>query len=329
MTSLAGRLVIVGVLALVLTATISCGAVEKAEKSDVAATKPEMAATVTDDGGKEHKFLSAQSNSSRIGWNTSRLVAVIEKAGVFYLADLSKIDRIERLTSQEVTIHMRSGQRLSGNWVCADRTTNFYNDQNNEPEVGYIYGTCDGAPSKIQIDRVKKIVFDEVKVTPDEVGKEKYSKKVELKNGSSFVTDCGFVIDFCGHSWRSTQHLRLTDTCEVMKGGSIPLADVAEILFTGAFGADCPQCREIVLKFKNGKEEKALLLLTSESYNGECNHSARFRGFDKIYLRQDCGGVLIDLDNVAKVIPNPAPEKAAVAAEKGGPARAESAPAVP
>lgn len=260
------------------------------------------------------RLSQCHTNPSFIRTHFNTTVATIENDGIYYLCHFAKIRSIKRLKGNQVNVDFRNGQSIIGNWIPNDRTSNFYRDSENPLETGYVYcfnvyyyGLAHDNPSRINIDYVKKVVFDEPEdqKPSDTQPAQMYPKRIELTDGNILTTDVGYVVDFCGHGWSSTNHLRLQDYCRTLSSDwrGIPLKDIAEIIFTGKFDDEHPQCREIILKYKDGKEQKESLFLTSESYSGVCNHSSRFRYFDKMFALQDYGAVLIPLDKVKKVIP--------------------------
>jgi len=258
-------------------------------------------AIITDAHGNKYNLSQCSIDASSIG-NFGITVATIEKDEIYYLCDFTKIDKIDHLKDGQEKVYLRNSKQIAENWVPNDRPSNFYRDENNPLQTGHIYGLFEGNISRIRIDDIEQIIFNEVK-QPKTKETQKSPKKIELKDGTTFTTDFGYIADFCGHWWRSTYHPRLQDYCQVMNGKTIKLEDLTEIEFTGNFDERNPQCREVILRYKSGKEEKESLFLTSESYGGVDNSGFRFRNFDKMFAIQDYGAVLIPLDKIKKIIP--------------------------
>lgn len=269
-----------------------------------------------------HRLLECYTNPASLEDNFSRTTVTIESDGIYSLCRFAEIKLIERLKSGRVRVDLRNGQSILGNWIPNDRTSNFYRDSGNPLETGYIYGlntywygwSYDN-PSRVKIDNIARIWFHQSpKGESNEVKhRQLYPKTIELKDGRMFTTGLAFAIDYCGHSWSSTYHATLQDHCmTVMNSGRkvIFMKELAEIAFTGEFDDKQPQCREILLKYQDGKEQRGSLLLMSESYGGVCNCRSRFRHFDKMLVLQNFGAVLIPLDKVVRIIPiSVAPER--------------------
>ncbi len=286
------------------TATLACEGicerVEEVEENKIRETFYDMTAFLTDAVESQCCFTRAHTDPSFIRTAFDETVLTIEKDDLFYLLDFAKVDRLERISSQVVDVFLRDGKQLRGDWVPNDRTSNFYRDSGNRLIEGHLYGLSNGNPNKIKIASLDEIIF--ANIGEQNYDLSSYPKKIELVDGTSVVTPRGYVVDFCGHWWSSTQHLRLKDECRTMNQ-TVPLDELAEIVFTGEFDSDHPQCRRIMLNYKDGKEEEESLFLTSESYGGTCNHGSRFRYFDKMFALQDYGVLLVPLDKVRKVVP--------------------------
>ena len=233
----------------------------------------DFTAIITDKHDNQYDFSQYYTNPSFINTDFNKRLATIEKDRIFYLCDFAKIKKIERVGGGKVKVYLRNDKQIIGNWVPNDRTSNFYRAQNNLLERGYVYGLSNNGPSKIRIDYIKQIIFKQIKKRRlSETEIQRYSKKIELTDSTIFKTDLGYIVDFCGHHWRSRQHTRMNNHCRVMdnKGyRSISLEDIAEITFIGKSSKLYLQCRDIILKYKDGREQKESLFLTSESYRSE------------------------------------------------------------
>ncbi len=261
---------------------------------------------VTDMSGQQYSFSRMQSDFLGIPCGFNRTAVAIESDEIKYLCDFKKIQKIERLKNGQVNVFLRDGESITGYWVSNNSVTNFYMDENNPIEPGSAFGLSEGKEVEIQIDNIKEVVFDEPEQsTPDKMNRnKKYPKRIELNNGTVIETNNGYIIDFCGHDWRSSHHTELENYFSLSdKNGR--LDEIAEVVFTGNFHVDYDkaQCREIVLRYKNGVEEKGHLLLYSESQYGNCNSNPRFIDSDMMFAEQEYGAMLIPLNHVKKVVP--------------------------
>jgi len=263
---------------------------------------PNVTAKIKDTQGNNYALLQtyAESPEQRV---------TLEKDSIFYLVDFNNISNINRLADNAVRVDLRNGNKLEGDWVPNDRPLNFYQDSGNPSQEGYIFGVVSKIPSRIMIKDITSLIFGQPSAVTNDSGnisdeQSKYPKKIVLQDDSVIDTSRGYVADFCGHWWSSTVHKRLEDECRTVSN-SIPLKDVSEIVFREDSDSPDSQCRKVVIKFKDGREQADSLYLTSESYGGSCNSSLRFRDFDKFFAAQNGYDLLIPLDNVKKVIPLP------------------------
>lgn len=276
---------------------------------------PLIDAIIKDINGKEYDFSYVYADYHTIIGNKA---ITIHDKGVYYLCDLQKIKKIERKqNSEETTVDLKTGEQIKGEWFPNYFLGSFYHRHN--PERKHILGLYNQTPHKIKIENIKQITFgeikynekapeidpaDKVKVFPDPKGE---PKKIELIDKRIFTTSNGYVIDFCGHHSYESQHYRLEDYCWTMNS-FVKLKELEEIVFTGEFDKENEQCRNIILKYKDGRKEKDSLYLTSQSFSGTCNHESAFRNIDGVFTIQDYGAAFIRLDSVKKIIPLPAEE---------------------
>ncbi|HLD56790.1 MAG TPA: hypothetical protein VJA47_00685 [archaeon] len=263
--------------------------------------------TVTDLSGQQYLFSRGQSDFLDIPCSFYMTSAAIESNGITYLCNFKKIQKIDRLENGQVNVFLRSGEIITGSWVPNNNVTNFYRDENNSFKSGSFFGISDGKEVELKIDDIKEAVFEgpEQPVPNKTSSNRKYPKRIELNNGPAIETGNGYIIDFCGHDWRSSHHTELDNYYLSLCHKSVPLKEVAEVELTGDFNRedDKAQCREIVLKYKDGSEEKGHLLLYSESHYGHCYSWQRFREFDVMFAEQDYGAMLIPLNHVRKIVP--------------------------
>ncbi len=271
--------------------------------------------------GFNHTFPTGDGGSERDYVIDKMAVTVLGSDKLYHLFWFTEINQIERLDEENVRVYFNDSLEFEGQWVPGEKPIKFYGTG---PHFGWVRGMSreDGieVPRAIYINNIKSIDFDTT--GSEEAFNEQYTsvlndnfypKTVELNDGRRFSTDLGFIIDCCGHYYRNNYHERLKDTCDLFLPDrtikKIPLEELAEIEFTGEFGVNeinsnfyPSQCRQVNLSYKDGTNETGFLNLTSESHNGTCNHSAKFKDWDKFILYNDRGAIIVPLDDIKKVI---------------------------
>ncbi|MBR9691219.1 hypothetical protein GOV06_00360 [Candidatus Woesearchaeota archaeon] len=265
---------------------------------------------VKDKKGREYDFTRFSLGCSLLrGWQIDRLaVTMRDDSDYYHVFWLKDINRIEKQEKKE-RIYFKDGRNFTGKWVDNETPIGIYKK---DFEDIFATGLFKGFKRKISIKDIESISIDTSKA--DENFQEEYLKKssisspkiVELKDGKKYFTNLGHVIDSCGHNWSSQHHYRLLKYCELKDDGKIAkgvsLSEISEIEFTGETNVEYPQCRGVMVRYKDKREEKGYLFLTSESYGGECNHAHRFKHWDKFILHYDYGASIVPLDKVKKVI---------------------------
>lgn len=227
-------------------------------------------------------------------------------------------------SEQCVYVTLRDGTRFLGDWVAHRDVSDIYGHYLPGGECIYgAYHNQQGERSfrRVGLNNIRETTFKASREMSRNRLQEKCPKKVELTDGSVFSSDMAYVADFCGHHYDGNCHIRMEDKCFVVREesgeigvtyprgnvfiGGIPLKEIAEIELTGQFDEawERGQCRKIIVRYKDGREELESLYLTCESYSGKCNTHSAYREWDGVLLYQDFGAVLIPLQWVKKIIP--------------------------
>lgn len=259
--------------------------------------------------------------------NISRMVVTIkDNDGYYNLFWFKEIQSVEK-QGKTTTVYLRNGQIFNGIWMSNFKPIEFYGHPINGAsgvideggidafkmisikDISFI-NLIDNAASRAEFDKNYSSLFKDVK----------FSKKIELVDGTILSTDLGYIIDCCGHWWSSTWHERLMSECKLIdqneKVISVSLDDILEIELTGnvlqlpcqvtqynPLGKYDTQCREVILRYKNGITEQSYLYLTFESNGGVCDTSSTYKDKDMLIVHKSNGAMLIPLDKVRKIIP--------------------------
>jgi hypothetical protein len=113
---------------------------------------------------------------------------------------------------------------------------------------------------------------------------------VHLRSGQSVSAKKVFLSDYCGRWGRTSTRTRWLNAKETyggylaatldenatepakgteVSGKAIDPLKVKRITLTGEFSKRWPACRQVVIDYRNGKQKKTNLLMTSESFNGQ------------------------------------------------------------
>jgi len=257
-------------------------------------------------------------------------ITMVDENGHFNIFWTPLIKRIER-GEANTTVQFKDSSIFSGRWAQNKSPIDFYEIRNQGYATGLIPANDkkDGEEPRyrIAINNIKSIEFDTAQENENfrkslesfmsaMSGNKRYSAKkiVELKDGTRISTDFGYIVDCCGHHGGNRWHERMLYFCSIYnpkeEGNSTQrkhvtntfLTEISEIELTGKFDEKNKQCREAVIRYVDGREEKKSLFLTSESYVGTCYPSQPYREHDKIALHNKHGALLVPLDEVKKII---------------------------
>lgn len=246
------------------------------------------------------------------------LTLLKEDSGIKRFFWLPNIRRIMRNSSSEgTTFYLTDGREFSGIWIPNARWECIYGsrDENLYYNTAYLYGRDESTLKKINIKNILSVEFQISEKAANIfntsykiIFSEKYPKKIILNSGDVIESGFSWLNDYCGH-WHSTFcHSRLFNNVNVSneKGErvvDIPLEKISEIEFLKCTTdvLELPS-NEIIVRYKDGKEEKKNLYLTDESYGGVCKYSVT-NWTDSIITMNDYGGMIIPLQYVKKVLP--------------------------
>ena len=271
--------------------------------------------TVIDKKGRKHEFSRFSMSPSCVGEFPvcNMAVTMQDDSGLYHLFWLGCIKSIENHDA-DTTIYFKDGTKFHGEWVGNETTHDFYPEPfSDKPPTHTPIAKAlseDGKASCIHLAYSRSINID---TTNSESGfekefksqfKEDFPKIVELIDGRRYFTRVGYIVD-CGGLWHfNVREERLEKYCELRKPDwkHIPLKDISEIELTGEFDEEYPQCRKVIIRYRDNKVEEGSLRLVSESYNGAWRHSKCYREWDKFILHNEKGALIVPLDYVRKIM---------------------------